>query len=66
MHLVPFRVTFSIPVLSGLWTGQEDEERSLRHRPGQRCQRPGVQYQGSATGERGVQHGAVRDQLVLH
>lgn len=53
-------------VLGGLRDRKEDQERALHHRSGQRGERPGVQHQGSAARERGVQHGAVRDQLVLH
>lgn len=53
-------------VLGGLRDRKEDEERALHHRPGQRGERRGVQLQSSAARKRGVQHGAVRDQLVLH
>lgn len=53
-------------VLGGLRDWKEDEERALHHRPGQRCARRRVQLQSPPTRERGVQHGPVRDQLVLH
>lgn len=55
-----------VAVLGGLRDRKEDEERALHHRPGQRGERRGVQLQSSAARKRGVQHGAVRDQLVLH
>lgn len=63
LDLIPNGV---IIVLGGLRDRTEDEERALHHRPGQRRERHRVQLQSSSTGERGVQHGAVRDQLVLH
>lgn len=53
-------------MLSGLWSRKEDEERALCQRSGQHRQRQGVQLQSAAAGQRGVQHGAVCDQLVLH
>lgn len=55
-----------VVVLGGLRDRKEDEERALHHRSGQRGERYGVQLQSSASRKRGVQHGAVRDQLVLH
>lgn len=61
--MIPNRVVI---VLGGLRDWTEDEERALHHRPGQRRERCRVQLPRSSTRERGVQHGAVRHQLVLH